>query len=179
MRLLIAPILVAPLTSGCVSVYQVPADQPKAQLSFNLRTDSTGTTIKNFIIKHYADAECSESKQGTKIGNTVFASEKESLGPYWVLANMPLTFAVLYSEARFKQNRGCSMTATFTPTVGQKYTVQFAVIDQSYGCGLRILDQENKPVSFSEPEFSCAETLAGKVKNGGAGILNWEIQFQY
>lgn len=178
MRLLrvVAALVSLLVVTGCVSTYRLPSDQSSATMSFDLSSDSTGTTGKAFILTTFDDLNCAPSKYGSKLDSKAFANDREQLGPLRVAAGKPLTFAVTYSESRFAQNRACSFTASFLPLPEQAYTVRFAVVDQSAACGLQIADGGGSEVRYEAPELSCAETLAGKVKNGGAGILNWKFE---
>ncbi len=165
------------LLPGCVSVYKPPAGKAHSKISFDLNNDSVGTTVRTFSIWNYSDSKCTPSKDGLKIDFKPFASEHEKLGPYEILGDSPFTFAVAYGEARVAQNRDCSVTATFTPSSLKKYTVHFFVKDQSYRCGIKILDEKENIVPFEQPEYTCRESLARKKpKNGGAGILTWEYR---
>jgi hypothetical protein len=173
----IALVTTSVFLTGCVSNYVLPSTEQSAAISFDLSSDSTGTTTQNYIVTTYEDLGCTPSKYGTKLESKALASGRERLGPVKVAASgKPFTLAVAYSESRFGQNRGCSFTASFLPQSGASYVVRFASVDQSLACGLKIADGDGSSMSYEAPQMSCAETLAGKVKNGGSGILDWEVR---
>ncbi|MBI1891856.1 MAG: hypothetical protein HYS18_14510 [Burkholderiales bacterium] len=162
--------------SGCASSYKIPNDHPSASVSFDLTSDSTNTTSKGFNVFAYDDLNCIPSKHGSRIDWKWPANDREILGPASVAAGVSLTFAVLYGESRIAQNRNCSFTASFNPLAGQTYLIRFVVTNQSLACGIQITDSSGTQVAYQAPENSCAETFAGKVKNGGAGILDWKVR---
>lgn len=163
------------ILGGCASAYRAPEAGASATISFDLTSDSTGTSTRTFTAWAYEDLSCKPSKYGAKLDSKALADAHEILGPTKVAGGSPFTFALSYIEARFAQNRECSYTASFVPAAGQTYAVNFAVVNQSLGCGLKITDQSGESVQYQSPEYSCAETMAGKIKNGGAGILDWKI----
>jgi hypothetical protein len=138
-------------------------------------SDSTDTTAKSFQIWAYEDLSCAPANHGSSLDSKRLASDTERLGPVKVATDKPFTFAVAYGEARFAQNRSCSFTAAFWPAADQTYSVRFKAVNQSAACGLQITDSRGTPVRYEAPQMSCTEGVAGKTKNGGAGILDWQI----
>lgn len=163
------------MTACVVPAYTVPAGKSTAELNFEVSNDSTGITLAkpSYLIATFEDANCSTATDGTRLLTIKSTGHKDVGGPVTVIAGDPITLAITTVEARFFQNRQCSFTTTFTPSVGQSYTVQFASIYQAHACGMRILDAAGKQVTHKEPTKSCAITFAGPVKNGGAGIKIW------
>lgn len=144
-------------------------------MMLDLRSESKNTTIQGYEVFAYQDINCAPSQLGLSIESKQFTNAIEKLGPIRVAAESQMTFAILYGEARMAQNRQCSFTASFVPRSGEKYSVQFAVDDGALGCGMQIMDSSGQEIGFESPQESCAETFAGRVKNGGAGFLNWTI----
>jgi hypothetical protein len=163
--------------TACVATYTVPAGKPTAELRFEVSTDSTGTTTKpGYIVSTFEDPNCSTATDGTRLLTIKSKGpiDVDVAGPIRVVAGDPLTLAMKVSEVRLGQNRQCSFTATFTPSVAQSYTVRFVSTDQALACGMRVFDAAGKEVAQKEPANSCLTTFAGAVKNGGAGILDWK-----
>lgn len=161
---------------GCASTYSLPTNSPSATMTLDLRSESKGTTMQGYRVFAYQDMNCTPSPLGSLIESKQFTGAVEKIGPIKVVAASPLTFAVLYGESRMSQNRQCSFTASFLPRAGESYGVQFAVADGALACGMKITDGAGQEVSFESPSSSCAETFAGRVKNGGTGVLNWTFR---
>ncbi len=132
--------------------------------------------MQGYRVFAYEDLSCTPSRLGSKLESRQFTDANEKIGPIKVAAESPLTFAILYGEARIAQNRECGFTASFTPHEGESYTVNFAVSNGALACGIGITDGAGHDVPFESPVSSCAETFAGKVRNGGAGLLNWKVK---
>jgi hypothetical protein len=124
----------------------------------------------------YEDFSCAASKYGPVLDTKSLADATEQLGPFNVVAGKPFVFAADYMEARIAQNKECSYTASFVPAPGQSYVVRFAAVNQVQGCGVQVSDGNGSKVAYKAPELSCVSTFAGRVRNGGAGVLNWGVQ---
>ncbi len=161
---------------GCASTYSPPTNAPSATMTLDLRSDSKGTTMQGYGVFAYKDMNCTPSPLGALMESKQFTGAVERMGPLKVAASSPLTFAVLYGESRMAQNRQCSFTASFLPRAGESYGVQFVVEDGALACGMKIVDGAGQEVRFESPLSSCAETFAGRVKNGGSGLLNWTFR---
>lgn len=166
--------------AGCAgNAYRVSPGDPVSRLSFDLSTDSTGTTGRWFRIYSYGDLSCAPSARGWTVTSTSAlgqVEDRETLGPVDVQAGEPFTFVVAYIESRFAQNRECSFTASFTPEAGRAYRASFAVTRQSNVCDLKIEDDRNTRISYAAPEDSCYQGRVGRMPNGGGGRLNYKIQ---
>ena len=123
-----------------------------ARVSFDLATDSTGTTGKWFAVYSYRDLTCTPSERG------------------WVVARTSHLGTAANSE-----NLG---TASFTPEAGKAYRASFAVRRQSNSCDLKIEDDSNTRVSYATPADSCYQGQLGRMRNGGGGTLIHSIQIQ-
>jgi hypothetical protein len=184
MNILRNGLIVAALSAvvGCAyNAYRVSSGDPISRLSFDLATDSTGTTGKWFRVYSYRDLSCAPSERGWIVAMTSAlgsATTGDTLGPVDIRAGEPFTFVVSYAESRFAQNRECSFTASFTPEAGRAYRASFAVTKQSNVCNLQIEDDRNTRVSYATPEDSCYQGLVGRMPNGGGGTLRYNIQIR-
>jgi len=174
----IAALALYTLMAACVAPYSLPAGKPTAALTFEVSTDSTGITLMkpSYVVSTFEDSSCTSATDGTRLLMIKSTGPKDVAGPVTVAAGDPMTLAITTVEARLFQNRQCSFTTTFTPSAGQAYTVQFASVDQGHGCGMNVLDAAGKQVTHKEPKNSCANTMAGAIRNGGAGIAEPELR---
>ena len=171
----VATSLIASLIlGGCASSHSLVTSGPSAKLSIHLASQSQNTNVQAWRISSYDDQTCVKDEDGTlaarKVGNSGGALES-----FDVPAEKPVTLGFWYSEARYAQNRECSYTLTFSPAANGSYSARFEVADGANACRVLLNDSEGQPVATSTPVLSCAKTQAGKVPNGGTGILNWKF----
>ena len=167
------------LLGACATTktYTVPSNVPTASLALDLHSVSTGTTSQSYRVFAYDDLNCTASRFGAPLKIVRFAEPSVKLEPIKIVAEAPLTFSILYGESRMAQNRQCSFTASFMPRSGDTYNILFQVAHGAQACGMKIFDKSNSEVSYESPLMSCAETFAGRVRNGGTGILDWKLKF--
>jgi hypothetical protein len=170
--------------SGCVSYYAVPAGKPKAQVVFDLATESTGATGRFYLISAFDDlASCKASPYGSSLARMVFTEAQELTAPIDVVAGEPLAFGVRYSQSIFGGNRDCSFVGTFTPEPSGLYVVSFRTLGEVSSCGMRVQQQAaaaTHPIEIHAPERTCFGSVANKwnsppLANGQAGAVNMNV----
>jgi hypothetical protein len=174
--------VLALLLSGCQTAYMLPTGIPTANISFDVSTDSTGTTGLFYSVLNFGGVDCHPSEYGEKITGKSFAGEHETFGPFNILAEAPFTFAVKYTDSRFAQNRECSYTASFTPREGRNYLATFKTIGNVSSCNMTIGEshqQKYETIEFISPELTCApyfhRPTSYRGRNGQPHDLNWSV----
>ena len=166
----IATIALCTLMTACVPRYTVPDGKPTAELNFEVSTESTGTLLVNYTVLTFEDPNCSGPKEGTKLLLIKSTGHKDVGGPVRVVAGDPITLAIKTMEGRLAESRQCSFTTTFTPSVAQSYTVQFASTDQAQTCNMRVLDAAGRQIAHKDPIKSCAKPAPyGPAPDNGVG----------
>lgn len=140
----------------------------------------------NFFSEAYEGADCVPSKHGHRLA-TFYGPTKDASSPtigrtVRIPAGKPFILTHHYIDARFAQNRACSVTVSFTPERGKSYQTFFYVDDQVNGCDA-IIAQEAARTSENVPSFRYSDNLClggtnmGKMNRRPVRI-NWEIDFQ-
>jgi hypothetical protein len=178
-------LLCAAALCACAPHYTIPDRKPKAQVVFDLATESTHATGRNFVVSAFADfASCKASPYGRNLALKVFAADQELFGPLDVVAGEPLAFGVQYAESVFGGNRDCSYVAAFVPEPGALYVVSFRSRGEVASCDVTVQQQNPAParrVQISAPERSCfgsvARPFGDPLGNGQAGARDMNITF--
>lgn len=170
--------------SACVSNYAVPGGKAKAQVVFDLASESTYATSRSFRVSAFDDVtSCKASPYGMKFALLLLSKNQELVGPVDVVAGEPLAFGVQYSESVFGGNRDCSYVAAFTPESSGLYVVSFRSRGEVSSCGVSVQQQApaaTQPMEISAPARSCfgtvADMLGDPLANGQAGGLKYELR---
>lgn len=158
------PLLLAAALAGCAHGPTVQNDLPNS-LTAHVNNDATGTMVmRGANLYTFGNEHCESAEM--KASN-VSMSSQEALSTIPLTPGKPLTFALTTVNAQgFKGNWGCSVTATFTPENGKRYSALLQTEGDNRTCQMTVTDQDNRTIPTTMPEYSCVKTLAGTVKNG-------------
>jgi hypothetical protein len=157
---------------GCASVHTIPNGAPSATMSLSATIDAGSTTTRTAYMQVLQDANCKNHENGLRGG------EKQKFGsepllqtdPIQVLAGKPFYFNAGYVDARFGGNRGCSITAAFTPQVNHVYQAKLNIKGDVRECQLKVVEiatQIESPVDFVMLPKLCSDgTPSTIVENG-------------
>ena len=170
----IVPIALCTLMAACVPAYTVQDGKPTAELNVEVTTESTGTVGTFFMVLTFEDPDCSGPKEGSRLLQIKSTGAKDVGGPVRVVAGEPITLAIKTMEGRLGESRQCSFTTTFTPSVAQSYTVQFASLNQAQACNMRVLDAAGTQIAQKDPIKSCAKPHPlGPAPENGVGTRDF------
>lgn len=166
--------------TGCATAYKLPKDLPSATYSLAAEIDASSTTGRT-IYTLMLDESCNRSEYGSDGGKkSIFGSDpKIETTPIAIRAEKPLQFTTSYIDARFAENRACSVTGIFTPKTNHIYQARMKVEQNVTACKLGIVDISSgteEPVDFTMPPYVCGEGKPSNVKNGRPLQLNWHFQ---
>lgn len=166
--------------AGCATSYKLPKDSPSATYSLAVESDAASTTTRT-VYTLMLDESCNRHPYGLGGGSkSVFGSDpKIETASIAVLAEKPLQFTTNYIDARFAQNKGCSVTGVFTPKTDHIYQARMKIEQDVSVCKLGIIDLSNggeEQVDFTMPPYICGEGKPSDIKNGQAMQLNWSVK---
>jgi hypothetical protein len=171
-------ILIPLLLSNCASNYQYKGSDGAAYLHIAGNTE-------DFFVEAYDDANCALSKNGTRLANffgpTKNVADHEAGTTVPVSSGKPFIFTYYYIDARFAQNRKCSLTVSFLPESGKSYNSYFYVDPEVTRCDATIYSPNDKPgnnvSSFAYNPNRCINGRNDGPRNGQATWINWSVVF--
>lgn len=154
------------LLSGCAT-YKVPAGASTAKLVSRMENNSTGTTLRLFwtSISRYTD--CSDA---ARLQTKVYPGDSYTAETAVIEAGRDLAISATYADARFGENRECSITAEFSPVAGKVYLVDMQVRHEVSSCRMNLYDitegeEKKKRVYYQMPQQACRDQQL-RSKNG-------------
>ena len=167
------------ISAGCANyqTYQADSSQPQASLIVSVNNDSAkDTTIRRVGV--FAFDTCNTPGRRLALINPKESSTAES-GEVRLTAGRPMTLSVIYSDARFAENRSCATTATFSPRPDVKYLADLQVDRSASTCTLRLIDRssgaELKEPEIIKPDMACTGDPKAQLANGVGIIHNYKI----
>ena len=166
--------------SGCLPIYTIPDDRPQAEFVLAAENESKGTTVRNVYTWVFKNEECEKTSHGMRAGSKVLGEKDKTTEPVKILAGEKFVFTSAYIDARFGQNRKCSITGSFVPQPNRKYKALLLVNEQVTACRLGIYDTtggKEEQVPFVMPGYVCEDGGKTTRLNGQPLWTNWQIQF--
>src|SRR3954470_5328580 len=119
--------------SACMPTYTVAPDKPKARFSLAAENESRSTTMRNIWARAFKNLACEEP---TRAGNKVLTDGDLATEAVQILAGESFVFTTTYMDARFAQNRKCSVTGSFVPQADRTYKGVLLVNQDVTACKL-------------------------------------------
>jgi hypothetical protein len=163
-RIFFAPLLLAVL-SAC-STYTPPVSTPTATLVMYMENETPTPRMRIGKAFAFDDNECARSRTGNVISSAISMDDVDEIPRKQIAADKEFTFAMEASHVLWGGNSGCSVTATFTPKAGQTYDARLYTRGNSARCEMVIVDQDNREVPSTRPEYSCMSGMNGINRNG-------------
>lgn len=171
--------VLALLLASCASHYDY-----KATDSATLRV--VGNT-PNFYVEAYEDMNCVPSKAGTRLatfyGPTKDVASHETGKTVSISSGKPFVLTHRYIDARFAQNRTCSVTVSFVPEAGKTYQTYFYVEPDVSGCDTFVSGPSSRAgenvASFQYNENLCLGGANKGPMNRQAVWINWKANVQH
>lgn len=164
--------------TGPLPVTYVPATAgPTVPLTIQM--DNGDGTKASFFGEAYAytDDKCSVVyPRKDRLGVHPYMKSGEQFPVAPVPVDMPFTFSLSTWDTTGIWTWGCSVTATFTPQADRQYFARYTSQGEPGQCHIALTDQDHRPVSFIEPETSCAHTTVGLVRSGKRWVQKTTIQ---
>ena len=167
--------------TGCMSTYKAPLNRPNAEIFATAETDESVSNSRMVWLEAFKNEECADSDNGIRLGSSPpFANTRiTSSPPNAIAAEEKFVFTAVYMDARFAQNRQCSLTGAFIPREARRYKVLVKVDDHVTSCGLGLYDVTTgieQQVEFTMPKYACRGRTDNAGLNGRPLWTNWQVQ---
>ncbi|WP_156900015.1 hypothetical protein [Luteimonas mephitis] len=166
--------------AGCVSQYEYGAAPDSATLRI------VGNTA-NFFTDAYENEGCKPNRSGGRLatfyGPTKDAPSPEAGKTVLIPSGKPFVLTHRYIDARFAQNRICSVTVSFVPEPGGIYQTYFYVEPEVEGCDTLVSEAGGSPgesvSSFKYNEKLCPSGLDRGAMNRQPVRVNWKADVHF
>jgi deoxyribodipyrimidine photolyase-like uncharacterized protein len=178
-RRILVPASLAFALAACLPTYEVSTAQDTAEFFLSTTNDSQSTTLRSAYVWAFKDEECTRSPLGMRAGQAVNNDSGATTTPLKVVANEKFVFTAGYIDARFAQNRQCSVTAAFVPRKNRRYKAQLVVSDDVRGCRVGVYDvtsNKDQQIEFSMPQYLCDDEGKTARLNGSPLWTDWQVQ---
>jgi hypothetical protein len=178
-RRIVVPAYLAFGLTACLPAYEVSPANDTAEFSLSATNDSQSTTLRSAYVWAFKDEERNRSELGMRAGQAINNDSGATTTPLKVVANEKFVFTAGYIDARFAQNRQCSVTAAFVPRKNRRYKAQLVVTDDVRGCRVGVYDvtsNKDQQIEFSMPKFVCGDEGKTARLNGRPLWTDWQVQ---